>query len=183
MSRCEWSAYLGVIWGVVLDDPVHLWDVQAPGCHVSAQQDPRVGVAELEEGGGSLGLFLLALREEDHSRVTPLTGPCLLPLTSHTTQATHPQVDRLDVGGLSYVDGHDGQVDVVEQLIVELDRHAGGEEHHELLLPVLLQEREEQQEALLRGTHHVALGNATHTHTHSHPHTHGIRSLSKYDSA
>ena len=77
----------------------------------------------------------------------------------------HREVDRqtVDGGCLSYVDGHDRQVDVVEQLVVELDRHAGGEEHHELLLPVLLQEGEEQQESLLRGTHHVALGNDTHT--------------------
>jgi hypothetical protein len=30
----------------------------------------------------------------------------------------------------AYVDGHDRQVDVIEQLIVELDGHAGGEEHH-----------------------------------------------------
>jgi hypothetical protein len=30
------------------------------------------------------------------------------------------------------VDAHHGQVDVVEQLVVELDRHAGGEEHHHL---------------------------------------------------
>lgn len=49
----------------------------------------------------------------------------------------------------THVDGHDRQVNVVEQLIVELDRHAGGEEHHQLLLAVLLQEGEEQHEALL----------------------------------
>lgn len=47
------------------------------------------------------------------------------------------------------MDGHDRQVDIVEQLIVELHRHAGGEEHHQLLLAVLLQKGEEQQEALL----------------------------------
>lgn len=54
--------YLGVVWGVVLDDPVHLRDVQPSSCHVSTQQDPRVRVAELEEGGGAFGLLLLALR-------------------------------------------------------------------------------------------------------------------------
>lgn len=59
------------------------------------------------------------------------------------------------------MDGHDGQVDVVEQLVVELDRHAGGEEHHQLLLTVLLQEGEEQHEALLRRTHHIALATKT----------------------
>lgn len=52
-------------------------------------------------------------------------------------------------GDPSYVDGHDRQVDIVEQLIVELHRHAGGEEDHQLLLAVLLQKGEEQQEALL----------------------------------
>jgi len=57
----------------------------------------------------------------------------------------------------AYVDGHDGQVDVVEQLVVVLDGHAGGEEHHHLLLAVLLEEGEEEQEALLGGTHHIAL--------------------------
>lgn len=49
----------------------------------------------------------------------------------------------------TYVDGHDGQVDVVEQFIVEFHRHAGREEDHQLLLAVLLQEGEKQQEALL----------------------------------
>lgn len=53
--------YLGVIWGVVLDDPVHLRDVEPSSCHVSTQQDAGVGVAELEEGGGTFGLLLLAL--------------------------------------------------------------------------------------------------------------------------
>lgn len=52
-------------------------------------------------------------------------------------------------GGDTYVDGHDGQVDVVEELVVEFDGHAGGEEDHQLLLPVLLEEGEEQQEPLL----------------------------------
>lgn len=47
------------------------------------------------------------------------------------------------------MDGHDGQVDVVQQLVVELDGHAGGEEDHQLLLTVLLQEGEEEQEAFL----------------------------------
>lgn len=63
MSWCERvRGYLGVIWWIVLDDPVHLGDVQTSGSHVRAQQDARVGVTELEEGGGSLGLLLLTLR-------------------------------------------------------------------------------------------------------------------------
>lgn len=49
----------------------------------------------------------------------------------------------------THVDRHDRQVDVVQQLIMKFDRHAGGEKDHQLLLSVLLQEGEEQQEALL----------------------------------
>lgn len=64
---------------------------------------------------------------------------------------------KQEAAAAAYVDGHDGQVDVVEQLVVELDRHAGGEEHHHLLLAVLLEEGEKEQEALLGGTHHIAL--------------------------
>ena len=56
------------------------------------------------------------------------------------------------------MDGHAGQVDVVQQLVVELHRHAGGEEHHHLLVPVLLQEGEEKEEALVTGTHHIPDG-------------------------
>ena len=55
------------------------------------------------------------------------------------------------------MDAHDGQVDVVEELVVELDAHAGGEEDHDLLLAVLLQEGEEEEQPLLRGADHVAL--------------------------
>ena len=56
------------------------------------------------------------------------------------------------------MDGHAGQVDVVQQLVVELHRHAGGEEHHHLLVPVLLQEGEEEEEALVAGTNHIPGG-------------------------
>ena len=53
------------------------------------------------------------------------------------------------------MDGHAGQVDVVQKLVVELDRHAGGEEHHNLLVSVLLQEGEEEEEPLVTRTHHI----------------------------
>ena len=43
----------------------------------------------------------------------------------------------------SHVNVQDWNVNVVEQLSVELDRHAGGEEHHQLLGAILLQEGEE----------------------------------------
>lgn len=54
------------------------------------------------------------------------------------------------------MDGEHGQVNVVEQLVVELDGHAGAKEHHHLLLTVLLEECEQQQEAFLTRAHHVA---------------------------
>ena len=38
---------------------------------------------------------------------------------------------------------HDGNVDVVEEFRVKLDRVAGGEEHHDLLTLVLLEECEQ----------------------------------------
>lgn len=59
---CLKLRYLGVIWGVILYDPVHLGDIQASGRHVCTQQDARVSVTELEEGGGTLRLLLLPLR-------------------------------------------------------------------------------------------------------------------------
>ena len=56
------------------------------------------------------------------------------------------------------MDGHAGQVNVVQQLVVELHGHAGGEEHHHLLVPVLLQEGEEEEETLVTRTHHIPGG-------------------------
>ena len=55
------------------------------------------------------------------------------------------------------MDGHASQVDVVQQLVVELHRHTGGEEHHHLLVPVLLQEGEEQEEPFVARTHDISL--------------------------
>ena len=51
-----------------------------------------------------------------------------------------------------------GDIDVVEQLRVELDRVARREENDDLLFAqILLQEREEQQEPLVRLADHIAL--------------------------
>ena len=55
------------------------------------------------------------------------------------------------------MDGHARQVDVVQQHVVELHRHAGGEEHHHLLVPVLLQEGKEQEETFVAGTDDISL--------------------------
>jgi len=49
------------------------------------------------------------------------------------------------------------QINIVEELVMILDGHAGREEHHHLLLPVLLEESEEDEQSLLRGAHDVAL--------------------------
>lgn len=75
------------------------------------------------------------------------------------------------------MDGHNRQVNVIEELIVILHRHAGGEEDHQLLLAVLLQECKKQQEALLRWAYHIALGKkhtqfTTHLNTQTIQNTH-----------
>ena len=58
---------------------------------------------------------------------------------------------------MTHVDALNGQVNVVEEFVVVLDGHAGGEEDHDLLLAILLQEGEEQQKSLLRRAHDVTL--------------------------
>lgn len=63
---------------------------------------------------------------------------------------------------MTHVDSHDGQVNVIEQLIVVLHRHAGREEHHQLLLTILLQKREEQQETFLWRTYNISLKRTNH---------------------
>lgn len=62
--------YLRIIRWVILDDPVHLRDIQTSSSYVGAQQNARVGVAELEEGGGSFGLLLLSLIKEKQFTAT-----------------------------------------------------------------------------------------------------------------
>lgn len=47
------------------------------------------------------------------------------------------------------MDTHDGQINVVEQFMMELDRHARAEEHHHLFLTILLEESEQEKESLL----------------------------------
>lgn len=53
--------YLGIIRGVVLYNPINSGDVQTSSGHISTQQDGILGITELEEGLGSLGLFLFSL--------------------------------------------------------------------------------------------------------------------------
>lgn len=53
------------------------------------------------------------------------------------------------------MNAHDREVNVVEELMVKLDRHAGVEEHHHLLLSVLLDECVENKESLVSWAHQV----------------------------
>jgi hypothetical protein len=55
---------------------------------------------------------------------------------------------------------HYGNVNVVQQLGVELDRVAGRHEDNDLLVQILLQKREQQQEPRLRWADDIALLNA-----------------------
>ena len=52
---------LGFIWRVKLNDPVDRRDIQPTRRDVGAQQNPLVGVAELEEGGGAF------LKKQNHT--------------------------------------------------------------------------------------------------------------------
>jgi hypothetical protein len=52
---------LGIIRRIILNDPVYCRNVQPTRCHIRAQQDALVCLAELEKGGGALGLLLLAV--------------------------------------------------------------------------------------------------------------------------
>lgn len=54
------------------------------------------------------------------------------------------------------MNAHNREVDVVEELVVKLDSHAGVEEHHHLLLPVLLDECVQNEEPLVSRTHQVS---------------------------
>ncbi len=100
--------YLGVIWGVVLDDPVHLRDVQPSSCHISTQQDAWVSVAELEEGGGTFGLLLLALGNRRRRNI--FTTASFVDEDVPTEYSWRWE----EVSDTSYMDSHDRKVDVVE---------------------------------------------------------------------
>lgn len=104
-----------IIWRIILNNPIHLRYIQATCSHICAEQDARLGIAELEECRGTFRLLLLAMNR-----------------------------------------GH-RQIDVVEELMMILDRHAGGEEDHDLLLAILLEESEEHQQTLLRWANNIAL--------------------------
>lgn len=55
------NVLLGVVRGVILDDPVHCGDVQPPGSHICAEQDTFLGLVEVQERRGPPLLLLLAV--------------------------------------------------------------------------------------------------------------------------
>ncbi len=61
------------------------------------------------------------------------------------------------IENMTYMDALNRQVDVVEEFIVVLDGHAGGEEDHHLLLSVLFQESKKQQKSFLGRAHDIPL--------------------------
>ena len=54
-----------VIWGIELDDPVYLWDVETSRCNIGTDQCARRRVAELEEAVCAGLLFEFAVEFED----------------------------------------------------------------------------------------------------------------------
>lgn len=59
------DVFLDIQRRIELHDPIHLRDVQASSCYISAQQDSLLHQAELVEGRGSFLLFLLAVDVHD----------------------------------------------------------------------------------------------------------------------
>ena len=56
------DVFLGLIWRIELDDPIHGGDVQPSRCDVRTEEDPGLRIFELEKGRGSLLLLLFTLR-------------------------------------------------------------------------------------------------------------------------
>ena len=63
MDDVKWKKmHLGVIWGVVLHDPVHLGNIQPPCCHISTQENATLSLTELQESRRALLLLLPTLK-------------------------------------------------------------------------------------------------------------------------
>ena len=146
---------LGVVWRVVLDDPVHSRDVETPSCHIGAQQGARGGRAELCESASPPCLQAKTLLSEllrrlsmhscmsSSSSKTPsgmvhhcrlLCLSCLLPLLTMwlcSLTGTNGSREQPCLLLLAVYVLH-GHVDVVQQLRMVLDGRAGAEEHHHL---------------------------------------------------
>ena len=48
-----------IIWGIILNDPINLGDIETSGGHVCTEQDSGFGVAKLKVGRGAFRLLLL----------------------------------------------------------------------------------------------------------------------------
>lgn len=55
--------YLGVIWRVVLNNPIHFRYIETSSGYICTQQDGFFGVTELEESLRSFGLLLFTLQD------------------------------------------------------------------------------------------------------------------------
>ena len=60
------ASYLGIIWRVILNNPVDFRNIQPSGCHVCAQQYPSICIAKLEECGCTLILLLPSLESNQN---------------------------------------------------------------------------------------------------------------------
>lgn len=69
-ARCSADSVnvlLGIVWRIVLYDPVHRRNIETTRGHIRAQENATLGVAELEERRSSFGLLLFSLKEEHTS--------------------------------------------------------------------------------------------------------------------
>lgn len=50
-----------IIWGVELNDPVNIWEVETSLCNICAQEDTSLSLAELKVGRSTLLLLLFTM--------------------------------------------------------------------------------------------------------------------------
>jgi hypothetical protein len=122
-----------VIWGIILDDPVHAGYIKTTSGNVRAQESAGFGVAKLKERRCPLLLFLFTLRNALQYGKETIQIRC-----------TDMKVEDRDV-------------DVVEQLAVILYGVTTREEDDNLFLHVLFQKGEEEEEAAVGRANDVTL--------------------------
>jgi hypothetical protein len=113
-----------VIWGVKLYDPVNAGDVQTTCRDIRAEKDARIRVAKFEKRVCALLLLLFSLQKHARSGRTYVVVVCVR----------------------TYVKVEDGNVNVVQQLAMVLDRIAAGEKDDNFLFEVLFEEGKEKKE-------------------------------------
>lgn len=87
------NVLLGVVWRVVLDDPVHRRNVQASRRNVGAEQHAGLGVDELEEDGGASLLLLLSV--DAHDRDVDVIQQLRVELNRVAAREEHPASEDL----------------------------------------------------------------------------------------